>query len=35
MNIKITTPEDLFLANLFLKTDNLSKEDAAGGGRKR
>ena len=35
MNIKITTPEDLFLANLFLKTDDLSKEDTTGGGRKR
>ncbi len=35
MNIKITTPEDLFLANLFLKTDIPSKEDTTGGGRKR
>ncbi|MGB7575126.1 MAG: 2-C-methyl-D-erythritol 4-phosphate cytidylyltransferase [Thermodesulfobacteriota bacterium] len=30
-NIKITTPEDLFLANLFLKTDILSKEGPTGG----
>jgi len=35
MNIKITTPEDLFLANLYLKMDNLSKRDTTGGGRKR
>ena len=34
-NIKITTPEDLFLANLYLKMDNLSKRDTTGGGRKR
>ena len=34
-NIKITTPEDLFLANLFLKMDNLSEEDTTGGRRKR
>jgi len=34
-NIKITTPEDLFLANFFLKTDNLSEEDTTGGRRKR
>jgi 2-C-methyl-D-erythritol 4-phosphate cytidylyltransferase len=30
-NIKITTPEDLFLANLFLRADILSKEDTTGG----
>jgi 2-C-methyl-D-erythritol 4-phosphate cytidylyltransferase len=30
-NIKITTPEDLSLANLFLKTEMLSKEDTTGG----
>jgi 2-C-methyl-D-erythritol 4-phosphate cytidylyltransferase len=35
MNIKITTPEDLFLANLFLKTDILSKEDITGGTKNR
>jgi 2-C-methyl-D-erythritol 4-phosphate cytidylyltransferase len=35
MNIKITTPEDLFLANLFLKTDILSKEDRTGGTKNR
>jgi len=35
MNIKITTPEDLFLANLFLKTDIHSKEDVTGGTKKR
>jgi 2-C-methyl-D-erythritol 4-phosphate cytidylyltransferase len=35
MNIKITTPEDLFLANLFLKTGILSKEDMTGGTKKR
>jgi 2-C-methyl-D-erythritol 4-phosphate cytidylyltransferase len=34
-NIKITTPEDLFLANLFLKTDILSKEEPTGGIKKR
>jgi 2-C-methyl-D-erythritol 4-phosphate cytidylyltransferase len=34
-NIKITTPEDLFLANLFLKTDILSKEDPTGGIKNR
>jgi len=35
MNIKITTPEDLFLANLFLKTGILSKEDMTGGTKNR
>ena len=34
-NIKITTPEDLFLANLFLKTDILSKEEPTGGIKSR
>ncbi len=34
-NIKITTPEDLFLANLFLKTNILSEKDSTGGGRNR
>jgi 2-C-methyl-D-erythritol 4-phosphate cytidylyltransferase len=34
-NIKITTPEDLFLANLFLKTDILSKEEPTGGIKNR
>jgi 2-C-methyl-D-erythritol 4-phosphate cytidylyltransferase len=34
-NIKITTPEDLFLANLFLKTGILSKKDTEGGGMRR
>lgn len=34
-NIKITTPEDLFLANLFLKTDILSKEGPTGGIKNR
>jgi 2-C-methyl-D-erythritol 4-phosphate cytidylyltransferase len=29
-NIKITTPEDLLLANLFLKMDTLTKEDPSG-----
>ncbi len=33
-NIKITTPEDLFLANLYLKTGILSKKDTTGGGIK-
>jgi 2-C-methyl-D-erythritol 4-phosphate cytidylyltransferase len=32
-NIKITTPEDLLLANLFFKMNNLTKE-ASGGGTK-
>jgi len=31
-NIKITTPEDLFLADLFLKMDILTKEEPTGGG---
>jgi 2-C-methyl-D-erythritol 4-phosphate cytidylyltransferase len=30
-NIKITTPEDLFLANLFLKMNTLTKESLGGG----
>ena len=30
-NIKITTPEDLLLANLFLKMDTLTKKEPAGG----
>jgi 2-C-methyl-D-erythritol 4-phosphate cytidylyltransferase len=34
-NIKITTPEDLFLANLFLKMNILTKEDPAGRGKTR
>jgi 2-C-methyl-D-erythritol 4-phosphate cytidylyltransferase len=34
-NIKITTPEDLFLANLFLNTGVLSEEDPAEGVRNR
>jgi len=34
-NIKITTPEDLLLANLFLKMDTLTKQEQAGGGKKR
>ncbi|MGZ3614700.1 MAG: 2-C-methyl-D-erythritol 4-phosphate cytidylyltransferase [Thermodesulfobacteriota bacterium] len=34
-NIKITTPEDLFLANLFLKTDLLSKKEPTGGIKNR
>jgi 2-C-methyl-D-erythritol 4-phosphate cytidylyltransferase len=34
-NIKITTPEDLFLANLFLKADILSKEEPTGGIKNR
>jgi 2-C-methyl-D-erythritol 4-phosphate cytidylyltransferase len=29
-NIKITTPEDLLLANLFLKMNTLPKEDSPG-----
>jgi 2-C-methyl-D-erythritol 4-phosphate cytidylyltransferase len=33
-NIKITTPEDLLLANLFLKTDTLTKEEPSGGKKK-
>jgi len=35
MNIKITTPEDLFFADLILKADILSKEDMAEGAKKR
>ena len=34
-NIKITTPEDLLLANLFLKMNTLTKQEQAGGGKKR
>lgn len=34
-NIKITTPEDLLLANLFLKIDALTKEEPSGGAKKR
>jgi len=34
-NIKITTPEDLLLANLFLKMNTLAKEEQAGRGKKR
>ena len=34
-NIKITTPEDLLLANLFLKMDTLTKQDQAGGRKNR
>jgi 2-C-methyl-D-erythritol 4-phosphate cytidylyltransferase len=34
-NIKITTPEDLFLANLYLKMNILTKEDPTGGGKTR
>jgi 2-C-methyl-D-erythritol 4-phosphate cytidylyltransferase len=33
-NIKITTPEDLLLANLFLKIDTLTKEEPSGGVKK-
>ena len=32
-NIKITTPEDLLLANLFLKMDTLTKKEPAGGAK--
>jgi 2-C-methyl-D-erythritol 4-phosphate cytidylyltransferase len=32
-NIKITTPEDLLLANLFLKIDTLTKKEPAGGAK--
>ena len=32
-NIKITTPEDLVLANLFLKIDTLTKKEPAGGAK--
>jgi 2-C-methyl-D-erythritol 4-phosphate cytidylyltransferase len=34
-NIKITTPEDLLLANLFLKMDILTKEEPAGGAKNK
>jgi 2-C-methyl-D-erythritol 4-phosphate cytidylyltransferase len=34
-NIKITTPEDLLLATLYLKMDTLAKEEPAGGAKKR
>jgi 2-C-methyl-D-erythritol 4-phosphate cytidylyltransferase len=34
-NIKITTPEDLLLANLFLKMDHLTKESSSGGPQKK
>jgi len=34
-NIKITTPEDLVLANLFLKMNTLNREGQAGGARGR
>jgi 2-C-methyl-D-erythritol 4-phosphate cytidylyltransferase len=34
-NIKITTPEDLFLANFFLKMNILTKEDPTGGEKTR
>jgi 2-C-methyl-D-erythritol 4-phosphate cytidylyltransferase len=34
-NIKITTPEDLWLANLFLKMNMLAQEDSAEGIKKR
>jgi len=34
-NIKITTPEDLLLANLFLKMDTLTKKEPAGGVKNR
>ena len=34
-NIKITTPEDLLLANLFLKMDTFTKQEQAGGGKSR
>jgi len=34
LNIKITTPEDLWLAKLFLETGILSKEDVTGGAKK-
>jgi hypothetical protein len=35
MNIKITTPEDLLLANLFLKMNILTKEEPAGGAKNK
>ena len=34
-NIKITTPEDLLLANLFLRMNTLTNEEPAGGAKKR
>ena len=34
-NIKITTPEDLLLANLFLKIDTLTKKEPAGGAKNK
>lgn len=34
-NIKITTPEDLLLANLFLKMDTLTKKEPAGGAKNK
>jgi 2-C-methyl-D-erythritol 4-phosphate cytidylyltransferase len=34
-NIKITTPEDLLLANLFLKMNTLTKEEPAGGAKNK
>jgi 2-C-methyl-D-erythritol 4-phosphate cytidylyltransferase len=34
-NIKITTPEDLLLANLFLKIGALTKEEPSGGAKKK
>jgi 2-C-methyl-D-erythritol 4-phosphate cytidylyltransferase len=34
-NIKITTPEDLLLANLFLKMSAFPKQEQAGGGKSR
>jgi 2-C-methyl-D-erythritol 4-phosphate cytidylyltransferase len=34
-NIKITTPEDLLLANLFLKMNTLTKKELAGGAKNK
>ncbi len=34
-NIKITTPEDLLLANLFVKINQLTKEEPVGGAKKK
>jgi 2-C-methyl-D-erythritol 4-phosphate cytidylyltransferase len=34
-NIKITTPEDLLLANLFLKMNTLTKKEPAGGAKNK
>jgi 2-C-methyl-D-erythritol 4-phosphate cytidylyltransferase len=34
-NIKITTPEDLLLANLFVKINQLTKEEPAGESKKK